>query len=79
MFDIIDSVIDVFVDVVVVVNFMVENIGVWWLQIVMEWVFDEILFMVFDCSGEMVQVDVDFVQKYVGDFVKNVDLSWFIL
>lgn len=68
----------VLVCIVVEVNGLVENIGVWWFYIVIEWVFEELFFSVFDCLGEMVMVDEVFVEKYLGDLVRFMDLLCYV-
>jgi len=77
--DITDDAIDALADVAVAVNSTVENIGARRLQTVMERVLDEISFAAPDRHGETIKVDADYVQKHVGDLVKNADLSRFIL
>jgi ATP-dependent HslUV protease ATP-binding subunit HslU len=65
--------------VAVEVNTSVENIGARRLQTVMERVLDDISFTASDRSGEKIVVDGEFVEKHIGDLVKNRDLSRFIL
>lgn len=74
----IDDGIFVFVVIVVEVNRLVENIGVWCFYIVMECVFEELLFMVFDWLGEIVVVNVVFVDEYIGELFCFVDMSWYV-
>jgi ATP-dependent HslUV protease ATP-binding subunit HslU len=73
------SSIDALAKVAVQVNDSVENIGARRLQTVMERVLDEVSFTAPDRNGETIVIDGDFVEKYVGDLSRNVDLSRFIL
>lgn len=45
---------------------------------VMEWILDEILFIVLDKLGEIIEIIVDYICENIGDLVKNVDLLKFI-
>jgi ATP-dependent HslUV protease ATP-binding subunit HslU len=65
--------------IAVQVNRSVENIGARRLQTVMERVLDEVSFTAPDRGGETITVDAAFVESRLGDLVKNVDLSRFIL
>ena len=65
--------------IAVQVNANVENIGARRLQTVMERVLDDVSFTAPDRSGEQIVVDSAFVDSRLGDLVKNVDLSRFIL
>lgn len=71
--------IDAIADLAVTINASVENIGARRLQTVIERVLDDISFTATDRSGELIEIDADFVQKQVGDLAKNVDLSRYIL
>ncbi len=74
-----EDAIDAIADIAVAVNASVENIGARRLQTVMERVLDEVSFTAPDRSGETVKIDTDYVEKHIGDFAKNADLSRFIL
>ena len=61
------------------VNSSVENIGARRLHTIIEKVLDEISFNASDKSGEKIVVDKAYVEKNLGDLVKDTDLSKFIL
>ncbi|RPF76020.1 MAG: ATP-dependent protease ATPase subunit HslU [Rickettsiales bacterium TMED254] len=61
------------------VNSSVENIGARRLHTIIEKVLDDISFNASDKSGEKIIVDKGFVQKNLGNLVKDTDLSKFIL
>lgn len=61
------------------VNRNVENIGARRLQTVMERLLEEISFDASDTPGKSIKIDAKYVQKKVGDFAKDTDLSKFIL
>ncbi|MDC3152128.1 ATP-dependent protease ATPase subunit HslU [Pelagibacteraceae bacterium] len=61
------------------VNSSIENIGARRLHTIIEKVLDDISFNATDKAGEKIVVDKDFVQKNLGDLVKDTDLSKFIL
>ena len=61
------------------VNESVENIGARRLHTVLERVLDEISFSATDRAGDEVEVDAAYVREHIGDLVKDVDLSKFIL
>ncbi|MFL2890059.1 MAG: ATP-dependent protease ATPase subunit HslU [Pelagibacteraceae bacterium] len=61
------------------VNASVENIGARRLHTIIEKVLDDISFNASDRSGETVLIDKKYVQKNLGDLVKDTDLSKFIL
>ncbi len=61
------------------VNGTVENIGARRLHTILERVLEEISFTATDKAGEALHVDSDYVQKNIGDFASDVDLSRFIL
>ena len=71
--------IDALARIAVQVNSSVENIGARRLQTVMERVLDEISFTAPDRAGEMIEVDAAFIERNIGDLVRNTDLSRFIL
>ena len=61
------------------VNSSIENIGARRLHTIIEKVLDDISFNATDKAGETIIVDKDFVQKNLGNLVKDTDLSKFIL
>ena len=71
--------IDAIADIAAEVNSSVENIGARRLHTILERVLDEISFHATDMPGQTVQVDKDYVEKFVSDLAKDQDLSRFIL
>jgi len=61
------------------VNSSVENIGARRLHTIIEKVLDEISFTATDRGGENIIIDKKYVQKNLGELVKDTDLSKFIL
>jgi len=61
------------------VNSSVENIGARRLHTIIEKVLNEISFTATDRSGEKIIIDKKYVQKNLGELVKDTDLSKFIL
>ena len=61
------------------VNSSIENIGARRLHTIIEKVLDDISFNATDKAGEKIIVDRNFVQKNLGNLVKDTDLSKFIL
>ncbi len=61
------------------VNSSIENIGARRLHTIIEKVLDDISFNATDKAGEKIVVDKKFVEKNLGDLVKDTDLSKFIL
>ena len=61
------------------VNSSVENIGARRLHTIIEKVLDDISFNAPDRAGEKVIINESYVQKNLGDLVKDTDLSKFIL
>ncbi len=61
------------------VNASIENIGARRLHTIIEKVLDDISFNATDRAGEKIIVDKEFVQKNLGNLVKDTDLSKFIL
>ena len=61
------------------VNSTVENIGARRLHTIIERVLDEISFTATDRAGETITVDSKYIQKNIGELVKDTDLSKFIL
>ncbi len=61
------------------VNSTVENIGARRLHTIIEKVLDEISFTATDKSGEKIIIDSNYINKNLGELVKDTDLSKFIL
>ena len=61
------------------VNSSIENIGARRLHTIIEKVLDDVSFNASDKSGEKVIIDEKFVQDNLGNLVKDIDLSKFIL
>ncbi|MEL7278504.1 MAG: ATP-dependent protease ATPase subunit HslU, partial [Pseudomonadota bacterium] len=61
------------------VNQSVENIGARRLYTVLEKVFEELGFTAPDRSGEAVTVDATFVDQYLGELSRSVDVSRYVL
>ncbi len=61
------------------INATVENIGARRLHTIIEKVLDEVSFTASDKAGQTIKVNKEFVNKNLGDLVKNTDLSKFIL
>ena len=61
------------------VNSSVENIGARRLHTIIEKVLDEIRFTATDRGGEKLTINSDYVNKNLGELVKDTDLSKFIL
>ncbi len=61
------------------VNSSIENIGARRLHTIIEKVLDDISFNATDRAGEKIIVDKEYVQKNLGNLVKDTDLSKFIL
>ena len=74
-----DDGIDTIVQLATEVNSSVENIGARRLHTIIEKVLDEISFTATDRSGEKIIIDKKYVQKNLGELVKDTDLSKFIL
>ena len=74
-----DEAIETLADLTVDVNRSVENIGARRLHTMMEKLLDDISFSASDLGDEVVTIDKSYVEKYVGDFAKDNDLSKFIL
>jgi ATP-dependent HslUV protease ATP-binding subunit HslU len=71
--------IDAIANIAAEVNASVENIGARRLHTVMERVLDEISFAATDRSGQVVEIDAEYVRSRIADLSKNTDLSKFIL
>ena len=74
-----DEAVDTLADLTVEVNKSVENIGARRLHTVMEKLLDDISFSASDLNDDVVTIDKNYVEKFVGDFAKDNDLSKFIL
>lgn len=74
-----DDAVEAMADAAVAANSTVENIGARRLQTVMERVLEETSFKASDLTGQTLTFDGDKVREKVGELVKNVDLSRFIL
>ena len=74
-----DDGIDTIAELATEVNSSVENIGARRLHTIIEKVLDEISFTATDRSGEKIVIDKQYVQKNLGELVKDTDLSKFIL
>ena len=74
-----DEAIETLADLTVDVNKSVENIGARRLHTMMEKLLDDISFSASDLGDEVVTIDKSYVEKYVGNFAKDNDLSKFIL
>ena len=61
------------------VNSKVENIGARRLHTIIERVLDDISFTATDRGGEKILIDAAYVKKNLGELVKDMDLSKFIL
>ena len=61
------------------VNSKIENIGARRLHTIIERVLDEISFTATDRAGEKISINSDYIQKNLGELVKDTDLSKFIL
>ena len=61
------------------INSTIENIGARRLHTILEKVLEEISFSAPDKSGEKIVIDKSFVQKNLGDIIRDKDLSKFIL
>ena len=74
-----DDGIDTIANIASDVNSKIENIGARRLHTIIERVLDEISFTATDRSGEKISINSDYVQKNLGELVKDTDLSKFIL
>ncbi|KIN65759.1 ATP-dependent protease ATPase subunit HslU [Sulfitobacter noctilucae] len=61
------------------VNQSVENIGARRLYTVMERVFEELSFSAPDRSGDVIEVNADFVEENLGELTRSADLSRYVL
>ncbi len=74
-----DDGIDMLAKISAEVNSSVENIGARRLHTIIEKVLDDISFNATDKAGETVTIDKEYVNKNLGNLVKDTDLSKFIL
>ena len=74
-----DDGIDTIANLASEVNSNVENIGARRLHTIMERVLDDISFTATDRAGEKIVIDANYVEKNLGELVKDTDLSKFIL
>lgn len=74
-----DDGIDAIADIAAEVNARVENIGARRLHTILERILDEVSFAASDNAGTSVSIDADYVEKHIGDLVRDQDLSRFIL
>ena len=61
------------------INTSVENIGARRLHTIIEKVLDDISFNASDKPGEKITINKSYVEKNLGNLVKDTDLSKFIL
>ena len=71
--------IDTIANIATEVNATIENIGARRLHTIIEKILDEISFTATDRSGEKIIIDKAYVEKNIGELVKDTDLSKFIL
>ena len=71
--------IDTIANLATEVNSTVENIGARRLHTIIEKILDDISFTATDRGGEKIVIDKNYVEKNVGELVKDIDLSKFIL
>ena len=74
-----DDGIETLADISTHINSTIENIGARRLHTIIEKVLEDISFTAPDKSGEKVIVDKQFVEKNIGNIIKDKDLSKFIL
>ena len=74
-----DDGIDTLAKISAEVNSSVENIGARRLHTIVEKVLDDISFNATDKAGETITIDKNYVNKNLGNLVKDTDLSKFIL
>ena len=71
--------IDKIAEIAMEVNNTIENIGARRLHTIIEKILDDISFTATDRGGEKIVIDKNYVEKNVGELVKDIDLSKFIL
>ena len=74
-----DDGIDTIANIATEVNSTVENIGARRLHTIIERVLDDISFTATDRAGEKIEINSEYINKNLGDLVKDTDLSKFIL
>ena len=74
-----DDGIEEIADISTQINSTIENIGARRLHTILEKILEEISFDAPDKSGEKITIDKLYVQKNLGDIIKDKDLSKFIL
>ncbi len=74
-----DDGIDAIANIATEVNSTVENIGARRLHTIIEKVLDDISFTATDRAGEKIVINSEYINKNLGDLVKDTDLSKFIL
>ena len=74
-----DDGIDAIANIATEVNSTVENIGARRLHTIIEKVLDDISFTATDRAGEKIIINSEYINKNLGDLVKDTDLSKFIL
>ncbi|MFL2898502.1 MAG: ATP-dependent protease ATPase subunit HslU [Candidatus Pelagibacter sp.] len=74
-----DDGIDAIANIATEVNSTVENIGARRLHTIIERVLDDISFTATDRAGEKIEINSEYINKNLGDLVKDTDLSKFIL
>ncbi len=74
-----DDGIDAIANIATEVNSTVENIGARRLHTIIEKVLDDISFTATDRAGEKIEINSEYINKNLGDLVKDTDLSKFIL
>ena len=74
-----DDAIDTIAEISTHINSTIENIGARRLHTILEKILDEISFEAPDKGGEKIKIDKAYVDKHLGDIVKDKDLSKFIL
>ena len=71
--------IDKIAQIAMEVNNTIENIGARRLHTIIEKILDDISFTATDRGGEKIVINKNYVEKNVGELVKDIDLSKFIL
>src|SRR5210317_28839 len=74
-----DDAIEAIAEISTHINSTIENIGARRLHTIFEKILDDISFNAPDREGEIVKIDKAYVDKHLGDIIKEKDLSKFIL
>ena len=74
-----DDAIEAIAEISTHINSTIENIGARRLHTILEKILDDISFNAPDREGEIVKIDKAYVDKHLGDIIKEKDLSKFIL